>query len=279
MEAAFCACLPVPGVFSSVRESFKPSLGVSSAVLFVQSREELSIRLLQHSSPPNLASSPPGNSQELFQTLHPGFLVHWCPSPFGALPPCWIQCPVLLSLRLIGHGHPSSGAPVALQCCPWTQSQAPGRISGCIVKFILAIKAPLFSWQKRSFLFSTEFSSDTLILRLLSFGSDPFISALVTASSISLNAENVKHLSVPFEAGHPQPQNLHLRLNLRETTPKTVQETSPSSQNLSGILCIFKSLLIPFKKSWGLASFHSYSALLSEVFRCSVFHFQEKKKK
>lgn len=95
--------------------------------------------------PPNLANSPPGNSQELFQMLHPGFLVHWWPFPFRALPPCWIQCPVLLSLRLISHGHPSSGAPVALQCCPRKQSQAPGPISGCIVKFILAIKAPLFS--------------------------------------------------------------------------------------------------------------------------------------
>lgn len=143
-------------------------------------------------------------------------------------------------------------------------------LSGCIIKFILAIKAPLFPLHKGSFLFS-KVSSDTCLntashLFEWSFHFH-FSYSLQKYFTRRLNAENVKRLSVPFETEHQTTlsresasKSSDKTMHLWESSPKPVQETPPSPQNLSGILCIFMSLLIPFKKSWGLASFHLHSA-------------------
>lgn len=124
---------------------------------------------------------------------------------------------------------------------------------------------------KGSFVFSTEISSDTCLntasLDLFEWSFHfHFSYSLQKYFTRRLNAENMKRLSVPFEVEHQTTlsresasKSSDNTMHLWESSPQPVQETFPSPQNLSGILCIFMSLLIPFKKSWGLASFHSYS--------------------
>lgn len=204
MGAAFCACLPLPGVFSSVRKCSGPSLGVSSGVPFVQSREELSTRLLQPSSPQTwpilqLAITE-SSSKGAIQTF-------WC----SGVPPHWgtASLPGSVPTSPLSKAHQPRPPLLGL---PWLCSAARGsRVRLLPLSLFWQLKHFCFLDRKGPFFFSTEFGSDALILHLFSFGSDPLISTLVTASSISANAENVKHPSVPFEAGHAQPQNLHLR--------------------------------------------------------------------
>lgn len=131
MGAAFCACLPVPGVFSSARESCRPSLGVSSGVFFVQSGEEISIRLLQHSSPQTWPILQLATTRALPNAPSRGFGTLAAPPQWGTAS-LKGSVPISLSKEALG--------------LPWKQGQAPGP------KFILAIKAPLFSRQKMSFL-------------------------------------------------------------------------------------------------------------------------------
>lgn len=73
-------------------------------------------------------------------------------------------------------------------------------------------------------------------------------------------------------------QNLQVRLCiLLETSPETVQETFPFPPKPHWSVRCLSVSVDPFKKSWGLASFHSYSAQLTlfsaVVLKCSVFHF------
>lgn len=142
-------------------------------------------------------------------------------------------------------------------------------LAGCIVKCILAIKAPLFPWHKGSF--SAEVSSG-ISLNTASFDLFEWSSHFCFSYSLQkyfmrkLNAENMKCLSVPFEVEHQTilsresaPESSDKTLYLWESSLEPAQETFLSPQNLSGISCVFICLLIPFLKPRGLASFHVYS--------------------
>lgn len=121
MEAALClfTCpwcifLTLCSVSLSFGLTWMPEVQLKNAVCSVLGRalHKASTAWLT----PKLVNSQPGDNKDISQMLHPSFLVDWWPSLFEVLPSFWIQCQILITLRLMCHRYHSSGATVALQC-------------------------------------------------------------------------------------------------------------------------------------------------------------------
>jgi len=121
MEAAFCffTCpwcifLAVCSVTLSFSLTWVPEGQLKDTVRLVLGRalRKASTAWLT----PRLVNTQLGDSKDVFQMLRPGFLADLWPSLSEVLPLFWIQCPILITLRLICYRCLSSGVTAALQC-------------------------------------------------------------------------------------------------------------------------------------------------------------------